>query len=201
MRLFSRPSRGLFIVAVVTVGVASLAARGGGGSATTVTATQVPVGDQMSGMTAAGMGGMSMQMHLLGSQTWQGMKIELASMAPQPFTLFEGTQAKEVKPTAADNIHLMAVLSDAQTHERIPYANCWVTIKDKTDKIVFDERLWPMISRDMGTHYGINAALPGPGDYTAILRVGAPQAARHPAYAKIWLTPHTVTMPLHWTGK
>ena len=168
------------------------------GTATSQSAAGMPGMAGMSGTSAAALPG---QMHLLGSDTWQGMNIELASMPPQPFTVFEGQQTKPVTPTGKDSLHLMAVLADAQSHERIPYASCWVTVTDANGKIVFDERMWPMISRDVGTHYGTNVALPGPGRYSARLRVGPPQAARHPEYAAIWLVPYTLTVPLQWAGK
>ena len=48
----------------------------------------------------------------------------------------------------------MAVLADDASGERIPYADGWVTLSDPSGAIVFDERLWPMLSQAMGTHYG-----------------------------------------------
>jgi hypothetical protein len=180
--------------ALTTAGCASSAAP----AATSPPAATMPA---MAGMSGTGAAALPGQMHLLGSDTWQGMTVELASMPPQPSTVFEGQQTKPVIPTGKDSVHLMAVLADAQSHERIPYASCWVTVTDGTGKVVFDERLWPMISRDVGTHYGTNVALPGPGRYSVRLRVGPPQAARHPEYTGIWLVPYTMTVALPWSGR
>ena len=94
----------------------------------------------------------------------------------------------------------MAVLADEQSGERIPYADVWVTLRDSDGSIVFDERMWPMLSRAMGTHYGINVSLPGAGTYDVDLQVGAPQGARHPEYADRWLEPTTFTMTYSWDG-
>ena len=83
----------------------------------------------------------------------------------------------------------MVMLTDAQTHVAIPYASVWATIS-KGSKLVYDERLWPMISRYMGPHYGNNVSLPGPGEYKLSLLVSPPEAARHVEYKNVWLKPH-----------
>lgn len=139
-----------------------------------------------------------MQMKVLGQETWEGMTIAVAMSQPTRFTLFMGDQRREVNPTPDDDFHLMAVLSDEETGERIPYSTVWVTVLDVDGKVVFDERMWPMISRSMGTHYGVNVGLPQSGSYTVRLQVGPPQAARHPEYADRWLGPHRYEMNLQW---
>ena len=92
-----------------------------------------------------------MMMQSLGSETWQGTRVELATAAPAAFELFQGDQVRKVTPGPDDSMHMIAVLSDAETRERIPYAGCWITVTGADGKVVFDERMWPMISRDMGT--------------------------------------------------
>ena len=146
------------------------------------------------------MGDMAMMMQPVASESWQGMRIELATMAPTTFTLFQGVDETLVEPDARDSVHLMAVLADEQSGERIPYADVWVTLRDSDGSIVFDERMWPMLSRAMGTHYGINVALPGAGTYDIDLQVGAPQGARHPEYSDRWLEPTSFTMTYSWDG-
>lgn len=143
---------------------------------------------------------MSPAMTSLGSETWQGMRVELATADPETFDIFQGDQVKEVTPDADDSVHLMAILSDTKTKERIPYAECWVTVTDAAGQLVFDERMWPMLSRGMGTHYGINMPLPQSGEYSVELRVGPPQAARHPEYSDVWQQAETFTFPLENGG-
>lgn len=149
--------------------------------------------------TGMSMGGMPMPVPIqpLGSRTWQGMKIMARLSGAVPFELFEGSKTQMMKPGKA-NAHLMVMLSDAQTGTAIPYGSVWATIR-KQGKLVFDERLWPMISRYMGTHFGNNIDLPGTGTYQLTLLVGPPQAARHMEYAKVWLKPHRVSLTFHWT--
>jgi uncharacterized protein involved in high-affinity Fe2+ transport len=146
------------------------------------------------------MGGMPMPVPIqpIGSALWQGMKIRARLSTPLPFVVFEGTTARMVKPAKKDDVHLMVMLNDAQTGAAIPYGTVWATVR-RAGKIVFDERLWPMISRTMGTHFGNNVALPGTGTYTLSLLIGPPQAARHIEYAKIWLKPHRVRLTFHWS--
>jgi hypothetical protein len=149
--------------------------------------------------STSGMGGMPMPVPIqpLGSRTWQGMKIMARLGGAVPFELFEGSTMRMVKP-GTSNTHLMVMLSDAQTGMAIPYGTVWATVR-KQGKIVFDERLWPMISRYMGTHFGNNMRLPGSGTYQLTLLVGPPQAARHMEYSKVWLKPHRVSLSFHWT--
>lgn len=155
-------------------------------------------GDQMDGDQMDG--DMAMMMETVASESWDGMRVELAATGPTTFTLFQGGENTQVAPTEDDSVHLMAVLADEQSGERIPYADVWVTLRDSEEAIVFDERLWPMLSRAMGTHYGINVPLPEPGTYTVDLQVGAPQGARHPEYSDRWLEPTTFTMTYAWAG-
>jgi uncharacterized protein involved in high-affinity Fe2+ transport len=94
----------------------------------------------------------------------------------------------------------MVTLSDAETGYAIPYSSVWATVR-KAGKIVFDERLWPMISRYMGPHYGNNVSLPSGGTYQLTLLVSPPVAARHLEYKGLWLKPHRVTMGFRWVPK
>jgi hypothetical protein len=134
---------------------------------------------------------------ILASTKWQGMSIAAEAMTAVPFVVFNGTQEKEIKPGPKTSFHMMVMLSDAQTHVAIPYASVWATIT-KGPKLVYDERLWPMISRYMGPHYGNNVSLPGAGDYKLSLLVSPPVSARHIEYQDVWLKPHRANFSFHW---
>ena len=135
---------------------------------------------------------------VLASTKWQGMAISAEAMTAVPFVVFNGTQEQEIKPSSKTTFHLMVMLSDAQTHVPIPYASVWATIHQGS-KLVYDERLWPMISRYMGPHYGNNVSLPGAGDYKLSLLVSPPVAARHVEYQNVWLKPHRASFAFHWS--
>lgn len=143
---------------------------------------------------------MAMAMVPLGQSVWDGMRIQARTSAPATFELFDGQSQQLVKPTAKDSFHLMVTLADAQSNYAIPYSSVWATVR-KSGRIVFDERLWPMVSRYMGPHYGINVALPGAGLYKLTLLVSPPVAARHIEYKGLWLKPHRVTMTFRWVPK
>jgi len=136
-------------------------------------------------------------MEPLGMAVWQGMQIMAMRSTPVTFGVFTGTKMQLVKATKKDSFHLMVRLMDVHTKAPIPYSSVWATIR-KGNKIVFDERQWPMLSAFMGVHYGNNVALPGPGTYTLTLLIGPPQVARHPEYMHVWLKPHRVTFAFQW---
>jgi Fe2+ transport protein len=138
-----------------------------------------------------------MRMLPLGHAVWQHMDIEARASAPVSFGVFTGTSERVIKVTKKDTMHLMVMLTDNRTDVAIPYASVWATIR-RNGKVVFDERQWPMLSLYMGSHYGNNVALPGPGTYQLTLLITPPEAARHPEYEHVWLKPHRVTMTFHW---
>ena len=134
---------------------------------------------------------------VLGTTSWQGMKITANAMTAVPFVIYNGTSEQLVKPGPKASFHLMVLLSDAQTGAVIPYATVRATIT-KGSEVVFDERQWPMISRYTGPHYGNDVSLPGAGTYTMRLLISPPVSARHVEYQHVWLKPHQVTFTFHW---
>jgi len=150
-----------------------------------------------SGASAGGIKPVPMQQ--LGVADWQGMKITADAMTPVPFIVYNGTASQEISPPENVSFHLMVLLNDAQTGVVIPYASVWATVT-KGSAMPFDDRLWPMISRYMGPHYGDDVSLPGAGTYTLTLLVSPPVSARHLEYQNVWLKPHQVTFTFHWAA-
>jgi len=153
------------------------------------------MGTSSSGMSAGGIKPVPTQ--VLGTATWQGMKITAKAMTAVPFLIYNGTSEQEVKPPAKVSFHLMVFLNDAETGVVIPYASVWATITEGS-KTPFNERLWPMISRYMGPHYGDDVSLPGAGTYRLSLLVSPPVSARHMEYQNVWLKPHRMSFAFHW---
>jgi hypothetical protein len=164
------------------------------GAVMTIRGATLPV------MQTSGSMPVAMAMVPVGTADWQGMSIAARTSAPATFVLFDGTSQQVVRPTASDSFHLMVLLSDASTGYAIPYSSVWATIT-KNGKVVYDERLWPMISRYMGPHYGNNVALPSAGLYHLSLLVSPPEAARHLEYKGLWLAAHKVNMSFRWIPK
>lgn len=178
----------------------------GGASTTVISASTVGSGS----VSAAQMGvssnpesGMSVNgikpipMRQLASTTWQGMKITAQEATAVPFVIFDGTRERMVRPGRKTSFHLMVTLNDAHTGVAIPYATVWATIR-KRDRIVYDERQWPMISAFMGPHYGNDVSLPGAGSYQLSLLISPPVSARHLEYQHVWLKPHRVNLMINW---
>jgi predicted metal-binding membrane protein len=149
-------------------------------------------------MSAASAGGVNpVPTQVLGTADWQGMKITAEAMTAVPFLIYNGTTMQKVNPPKNVSFHLMVMLNDAQTGVVIPYASVWATISQGS-KTLFDDSLWPMISRYMGPHYGNNVILNGTGTYKATLLISPPVSARHIEYENVWLTSHKVTFTFHW---
>jgi uncharacterized protein involved in high-affinity Fe2+ transport len=207
-RITTAPLAVAGLLALLLAGCASASAKPGTTAAATPTASGSGAAGGMAGMGtsaspaatsgAATAGGITaVPMQVLGTATWQGMKITADAMTPVPFLIYNGTSMQEVKPAKNVSFHLMVLLNDAQTGVVIPYASVWATIKEG-GTTAYNENLWPMISRYMGPHYGNDVALPGTGTYTMSLLISPPVSARHLEYQDVWLTPHTVTFTFHW---
>jgi Fe2+ transport protein len=165
---------------------------GSGGQSMSVMGAEASVKE--AGMSVDGIKPVPTQM--LGTATWEGMKITAQAMTAVPFVVYDGTSERLVKPGNA-SFHLMVFLNDAHTGVVIPYAGVWATIR-KQGRVVFDARQWPMLSRYMGPHYGNDVTVPGAGTYQLSLLISPPVSARHVEYRNVWLEPHQVSFTFHW---
>ena len=172
-------------------------ASGGMGGMNMGTSAASPTSSSAAANEAASAGVKPVPTQQLGVADWQGMKITADAMTPVPFLIDNGTSMQEVKPAKNTSFHLMVLLNDSQTGVVIPYASVWATVT-KGSATPVDERLWPMISRYMGPHYGDDVSLPGAGTYKLTLLISPPVSARHVEYQDVWLKPHRVTFTFHW---
>jgi uncharacterized protein involved in high-affinity Fe2+ transport len=192
----------------VLIGALLVIAFGSGDTTSTPSATSSPASSPGTGGMNMGTGATSgasaggitpVPMQQLGVADWQGMKITADAMTPVPFIVYNGTTSQEIKPAKNTSFHLMVQLNDVQTGVVIPYASVWATVT-KGSAMPFDNRLWPMISRYVGPHYGDDVSLPGAGTYKLTLLVSPPVSARHVEYQNVWLKPHQVTFTFHWAA-
>lgn len=197
-----------FLLLGVLIGALLVIAFGSGDTTSTPSATSSSASNSSSSGMNMGTGATSgasaggikpVPMQQLGVADWQGMKITADAMTPVPFIVYNGTTSQEIKPAKSTSFHLMVQLNDAQTGVVIPYASVWATVT-KGSAMPFDNRLWPMISRYMGPHYGDDVSLPGAGTYKLTLLVSPPVSARHVEYQNVWLKPHQVTFTFHWAA-
>jgi hypothetical protein len=86
---------------------------------------------------------------------------------PHPFWVVTGTDRQLVEPDGDRGIHLMVIVWDRETGVVLPGdAEPTVTI-ERDGRRVTARSLWPMLSQEMGVHFGDNVSLPADGTYTA----------------------------------
>ncbi|EFW91611.1 hypothetical protein ZOD2009_13646 [Haladaptatus paucihalophilus DX253] len=103
---------------------------------------------------------------------------------PHRFWLMGGGTAKQEKKVTikdADDLHLMASVWDSKTKTVLPTGNVQAELSngDWSDR----RSLWPMLSQNMGFHFGDNIGLNGEGKYTAKIRVSGLDVRRTGALA------------------
>jgi hypothetical protein len=140
----------------------------------------------------------TMQMRRLGSATAGDRKIELDASDATTFTVPEGGRFVTHRPRKGENAHLMLMLSDVETGERLPDATITLRVVDAAGKVVSSGPQYPMFGMGMGMHYGDNVTIPQAGRYVAQLVVGPPMIGRHGDVAKRWTTTVRAEIPFTW---
>ncbi|ELY69290.1 DUF7350 domain-containing protein [Natrinema versiforme] len=84
---------------------------------------------------------------------------------PHPFWVVTGTDRRLVEPESGRGVHLMLVCWDRETDTVLPGgAEPTVTIEGDGERLA-SRSLWPMLSQEMGLHFGDNVSLPADGTY------------------------------------
>ena len=100
---------------------------------------------------------------------------------PHRFWTVTGTTAERVDIRSEDSLHLMATVWDPESGLVLPVsAGVGITVV-KDGETVADKQPWPMISQNMGFHYGDNYALDGDGLYELSVRVNGMNETRRGA--------------------
>jgi len=97
------------------------------------------------------------------------LEVGLSYAAPHVFWTVSGTDLGRIERTG--DVHLMAVVWDAETRTVLPEAGVSVEITRDGD-LVSEEVIYPMLSQPMGFHYGGNFGLDGDGEYAARVSIG-----------------------------
>ncbi|MBV0926005.1 iron transporter [Halomicroarcula limicola] len=127
-----------------------------------------------------------------GTTTAGDVGFALMHSFPHRFWNLTGTDKTEVVVQSDDSLHLMASAWDVETNTILP-VDISAEISD-TDGRVASSTLWPMISPNMGFHYGDNIGLPGEGTYDITLRVGPLQTNRTKPFEGRFTEAHSATM-------
>lgn len=116
-------------------------------------------------------------MAMSGMQKSNGYACALTYTVPETFWLVTGDETPKASPTAGDEIHVMPVVWDTKTGQRLTDLSPMLRFADD-GAVVTSNAPWPMLSQRMGFHFGDNVALPGGGTYDVSVRVGAPAVRR-----------------------
>ena len=101
---------------------------------------------------------------------------------PHRFWLVNGDRRNKVDLDGSTDVHLMLTAWDDETGRVLPASTNAVTVTTG-DETPVDRRLWPMLSQNMGVHFGDNVPLAGDGTYEATVTVGPPSYRRTGALA------------------
>jgi len=110
-------------------------------------------------------------MEMIGAKRAGDYMVGLTYSFPHRFWTVTGTDTEQVTIRDADSVHLMASVWDPETMTVLPIQS-GVSIAITADgETVADKQPWPMISQNMGFHYGDNYQLEGEGVYEITVRV------------------------------
>jgi len=122
-------------------------------------------------------------MEMIGHKQAGDYMVGLSYSYPHRFWTVKGTNAEQVTIQDADSIHLMASVWDPETTTVLPIES-GVNIEIAADgETVADKQPWPMISQNMGSHYGDNYRLDGEGVYEMTVRVDGMRERRLGGFA------------------
>ena len=117
---------------------------------------------------------------------------------PHRFWTVTGSRAQKVPIQQDDSVHLMASVWEPQTGIVLPDTGLSVEI-NQGNTLVSEEAIYPMLSQQMGFHYGANFALPGDGTYTATLSVGAMSTRRTGEFVGMFGKPTSVDIQFEYS--
>lgn len=136
----------------------------------------------------------------LGTRTEGDVRVEIAAMKEAvEFTAAEGGKQRKHPPAPGDNAHVMVLVSDAESRDRLPDAAVTAQITGPGGVAVHNGPLYPMIGMGVGLHYGDNMKLAKSGSYKAVIVVGPPQVGRHPESVERYDKPVKLEVPFEWT--
>lgn len=121
-------------------------------------------------------------MNMYGTTTAGPYGVALTYSYPHRFWTLTGTEFSKTVVESDDSIHLMVSLWDAETGTVLPI-DSGITLEILRDgSLVTEEIAYPMLSQQMGMHYGSNYALNGEGSYEVNVRVGGVSLRRTGAF-------------------
>jgi hypothetical protein len=122
-------------------------------------------------------------MEMAGMGSAGDLNVGLMYSFPHRFWIVNGTNAERVDVREEDAVHLMATLWDPETEMVLSVGGGLTMTVEKDGEILSEKPPWPMLSQNMGFHYGDNYALDGDGTYTVTVDPGSIGVNRFGAFA------------------
>ncbi|SNZ03780.1 hypothetical protein SAMN06269185_0368 [Natronoarchaeum philippinense] len=122
------------------------------------------------------------QMEMIGMGSVGDAKVGLMYSYPHRFWTMESAGTQRVNVQESDAVHLMATLWDGDTGTVLSVGGGLTLSITQDGEAVSGKPPWPMISQNMGFHYGDNYALDGDGTYTVTVRPGSVGARKLGAF-------------------
>ena len=110
---------------------------------------------------------------------------------PHRFWNVTGDRVEEAAPTDDHDVHLMVTVRDAETGRILPASTGLQVTVGREGESGTPNAPWPMVSQEMGFHFGDNLSLDGDGTYEATVRVGAIDARKTGSFEGRFAEPAT----------
>ena len=134
-------------------------------------------------------------MGMYGRATAGRYGVALTYSYPHRFWTLTGAKKSKAVVEADDDVHLMASLWDTETGTALPIDSGLAIEIRNEDGLVSQEIAYPMLSQQMGMHYGDNYSLDGEGEYEARIRIGGVSLRRTGDFAGAFESAETATIP------
>ena len=138
-------------------------------------------------------------MKMIGTKRVGRRTVALFYSYPHRFWTVTGSDRQKVDIGRDDAVHLMASVFDAETDTVLP-AGSGVRFTITRDGETVDGRSpWPMLSQNMGFHFGGNVPLDGNGTYTVEVQLGALGLTRTGAFSGAFEESDSVSMTFEFS--
>lgn len=112
-------------------------------------------------------------MKMLGTKTQGDRTVALSYSYAERFWTVTGSETERVPKSDRRNaIHLMASVWDTETATVLPSDSGLRVRVERDGETVTQRTLWPMLSQQMGFHFGDNVAFPDQGQYAIVVDTG-----------------------------
>ncbi|PSP85063.1 hypothetical protein BRC83_03910 [Halobacteriales archaeon QS_1_68_17] len=138
-------------------------------------------------------------MKMVDGSTAGRYRFGLSYSYPHRFWVVTGTNRKRIRIGENDSVHLMVTVRDTETGVALPTSNAGIEVR-KGGETVVSKSMWPMLSQNMGMHFGDNVALDGDGTYEVGVTFGPVGARKTGDFQGAFAESRSITVPLEYSS-